>query len=312
MATPSASLQRYRQRQQLVGAISAEGARTWRQVDPSDITGSWRSLAPRLVAALSGAQLAAARGADEAVSAELSEQGIDRDPTGEVAPRRLAGTASDGRTLDTLLDQPRLTTLHSLRLGAPTSRALASGQAELDMILKTEVADAGRVSDGISIAARPGVGYVRMIQGKTCGRCVVLSGKFFRYNKGFQRHPSCDCIHIPSQEASSGDLTTDPRSYFDTLDGRDQNRLFGAANSKAIRDGADPAKVINATSRSRKNGMYTTADGRKATLEGTGRVRTRRPGGRGSWVRLVPEEIYKIAPSRRDAIDMLRLHGYLI
>src|SRR5690606_36983122 len=119
---------------------------------------------------------------------------IDEDRAGEVVPRALAGVASDGRQLDSLLDQPRLTTLHALRLGAPASRALAAGHAELDMILRTQVADAGRVADGISITARPSVGYVRMVQGKTCGRCAILAGKFFRYNTGFLRHPRCDCI----------------------------------------------------------------------------------------------------------------------
>jgi len=273
------------------------------EVDPGDITGTWRPLAVRLEPVVSGAQLAAANGADEYVAAALAAQGIDAPVEGRVVPRRLAGQASDGRNLSSLLDQPRRLTLASIASGHAAERALASGWVELEMILRTQVADAGRVADGLSVVTRPRVGYVRMINPGACGRCAILAGRFYRYNRGFLRHPNCMCVHIPSQESESQDARLDPREYFDSLPRSEQNRLFGAANARAIRDGADPARVINATSR--RGAVYTTADGRKATREGT-----RRGTERGT-VRLVPEEIYRIAPNRAEAINLLRLHGYI-
>jgi hypothetical protein len=55
------------------------------------------------------------------------------------------------------------------------------------------------------------------------------------------------------------------------------------------------AKVVNA-----RRGMYT-ADGRQFTRESAGR----RP-------RIMPEQIYRDARDREDAIRLLRLHGYIL
>jgi len=297
MATLEASRDRYAQRLELSDALAEVGDRTWAGIDRSDITGSWRELNPHLMLAVSGAQLAAAQGSDSYVDAALSEQGIDADPEARVVPRRLAGIASDGRTLDTLLDQPRITTLTAIQGGVSPDLALATGWVDLERILRTQVADAGRVSDGIAVTARPRVGYVRMLSGKSCGRCAILAGKWFAHNQGFLRHPRCDCIHCPSVENVAGDLATDPKRYFNSLTDAEQNDRFGKANAQAIRDGADPARVVNA---GRKGGIYTTADGRQATRER----------GRGI-VRITPEEIYRIAPDRATSLDLLRLHGYI-
>lgn len=56
----------------------------------------------------------------------------------------------------------------------------------------------------------------------------------------------CDCRHIPCPEAVADDLTTDPRAYFDSLSGPEQERIFTRSGAKAIRDGADMGRVVNA------------------------------------------------------------------
>jgi hypothetical protein len=66
-------------------------------------------------------------------------------------------------------------------------------------------------------------------------------------------------------------------------------------DAEAVRGGADLAKVVNA-----RRGMYT-ADGRLYTREAAGK----RP-------RLMPEQIFRDARDRDDAIRLLRLHGYII
>lgn len=112
---------------------------------------------------------------------------------------------------------------------------------------------------------------------------------------------NCDCIHIPSTEDTAGDLRTDPMAAFEA----DQIRGLSRAEQHAIRDGADINQVINA-----RRGMYT-AGHLRLTREGT----TRRgiAGARlQGTARLMPEQIYREARSRDDAVRLLRQHGYLI
>jgi hypothetical protein len=127
----------------------------------------------------------------------------------------------------------------------------------------------------------------------------------------------------------------DPRRYFDGLSRAEQNRVFGEAGARAIREGADMAQVVNA-----RRGMYTTtAYGRRvtATREGATRrgsfyrqelarteertgirfARDRSEARRGlprfelRTPRLMPEQIFELAESRDEAIAMLRRFGYL-
>lgn len=205
----------------------------------------WPNMSTRLMLTLAGAQAVAAGGADEYVDGALDG---DVEAAGAVAAGAFAGIASDGRPLDGLLQQPAVATRVALSRGATIPRAFATGQSTLSMILRTQVADAGRVADGVAIAARPDTGYVRVLQGKTCSRCVILAGKFYRYNAGFQRHPACDCLHVPAKgeaAARSEGLITDPKEAFDSMSKAEQDRVFTNAGAQAIRDGADMNQVVN-------------------------------------------------------------------
>jgi hypothetical protein len=79
------------------------------------------------------------------------------------------------------------------------------------------------------------------------------------------------------------------------MDAAEQDRVFGKGGAQAIRDGADMAKVVNA-----RRGMVT-AEGRLFTTEAAGRT-----------PRLMPEQIYRDAASREDAIRLLRRFGYIL
>jgi hypothetical protein len=292
---------RYAEQAAVSAGASRLAAVAWRDLDTARIARSWLELVgTRLLAQVSAAQLAAARGARGYVDRVLRvARGGRLRPAGHVVPERLAGVASDGRPLETLLFQPALTTLREIESGRPVRESTVIGYAQLDMIVRTQVADAGRMATGVEIAATPTLGYVRMVNPPACSRCVILAGRFYRWNSGFQRHPNCDCIHIPAAEASADDLTTDPRAYFDSLPEAEQDRIFTQAGAHAIRDGADIGRVVNA-----RRGLYT-AGGRRLTREGTRRRGARR-------VRLMPEQIYRDANGDRDeAIRLLRLHGYL-
>ena len=185
-------------------------------------------------------------------------------------------------------------------------------------MVATQLQDAARIAAGLGIVSRPNVGgYARMLVPPSCSRCAVLAGKFFKWNTGFQRHPRCDCRHIPSTEAFSGDLMSDPRAYFNSLTADDQAATFGKANAAAIREGSDIGQVVNAY-----RGTSTTATLTRASTQATAtaaapvpllsgiRFNTAAPGAVG---RLTPEGIYLLAgDNRTEAIRLLRLHGYLI
>ena len=301
MASVTALADRHVRTQQARSKAAARRLRgEWNRIDPRNIAASWRSLIPRALVVLTGAQLTGAQDSQDYVTAVLAAQGIESDAAGVVVPQAFAGIASDGRDLAGLLYEPVITTLQTIKTGAPVRDALTLGKVHLDMIARTQVADAGRVADGVAVAARPRVGYVRMLELPSCARCVVLAGKFYRWSQGFQRHPRCDCRHIPCAEDAAGDLRTDPRAYFDSLSEEQQNSVFTTAGARAIRDGADMSQVVNS-----RQGMYTAA-GRKLTRYSTGKRGVVR------GARLLPEEIYREANGNRsEAIRLLRRFGYL-
>lgn len=189
MPVNEVAAEHYEHRRDVADDVASEGQRLWREVDPADIAASWQESIARMTVALAGAQRVVASRADSYTDAALRELGVDAGPAGEVNPDALSGRASDGRSLTTLLQAPVITAKSGLAGGATVDRALASGMANLEMILRTQVADAGRAADGVAVASRPGVGYVRHLTPPSCGRCVVLAGRWYRYNAGFARHP---------------------------------------------------------------------------------------------------------------------------
>jgi hypothetical protein len=101
---------------------------------------------------------------------------------------------------------------------------------------------------------------------------------------------------VPVVEDVPGDVSTDPQAYFRALSRVEQDQLLGKAGAEAVRNGSDLARVVNA-----RRGIKTAADGRLYTTEAAGR----RP-------RLMPEQIFREARNRDDAIRLLRLHGYIL
>ena len=289
---------------------------TWRRLNPALLDASWSQYGRRLLSLVTEAQhLAAQRGVDY-VPQVLAEQGIDVDPLGEVQVSPHVGIASDGRPLDTLLYEPVIRTKQLVGEGAAIGPALASGLSSLETIVATQIMDAGRIASGVGVAVIPKVGYVRQLVTPSCPRCVVLAGKFYRWNAGFARHPRCDCVHIPSTENRAGDYTTDPRLAIE----KGQVRGLSKADTQAIlEDGADVGQVINAHRGIKPGGVTTEGTTRRAfaarrmreagdTFQG---VRTSRYA-RTTGARLRPEAIYRQASSREEAVELLRRYGYVV
>jgi hypothetical protein len=285
-----------RRQAKLTQRIAKEAGKLWSRIEHGYIGPSWTQQVASLVVIVSSAQGIAAASAGIYVDDALEAQGIFGDSAGTVRMNAFAGIASDGRPLASLLYEPAITTLQAIGGGASPARALTLGRTHLDMIVRTQVTDASRVANGVALTVRPhATGYVRMVSGGACSRCIVLAGRHYAWNQGFLRHPQCQCRNVPVAENVPGDVSTDPRKAFDAMSPAEQDRTFTKAGAAAIRSGADIGRVVNAG-----RGMYTAA-GRRFTHEAAGRRH-----------RLMPEQIYRDARNRDDAIRLLRLHGYII
>lgn len=287
-------------------------ATLWARLDPADVLGSWdAALGPTAQRIVAAGQAAAAAGAQDYVSAALVAQEVSDAQLATVAPMAMVGAASDGRSLETLLRRPAVSTVDAAGQGVAGDLALRKGRAQLERMVRSEVTDAGRVASSVAIvAAEHAVGFVRMLTSPSCARCIILAGRVYRYDAGFDRHPHCDCVGIPVAEDVPGDLTTDPMVFFHTLSTTEQNKIFTSAGASAVRDGADLARVVNA----RLDMASMTVAGRQVqiTRQGTKRIRGAARGRRVP-VRLTPQSIYEAARGNRtEALRLLRIHGYVL
>ncbi|MHA7132546.1 hypothetical protein [Oerskovia turbata] len=305
---PQATQDHYRAMQRLQVLALRSARRSWSRVDWRYLSQSWTPVVAReLAPVIAGIQVNAAAAGASYGAFTLAEQGIWVAPEAFVDPRTFGGYAADGRSLDGLLYSPITSVKSWIADGRSASEALGMGRGVLDTIVRTVVADAGRQAAGIDTAARKGVGYVRMLNPPSCHRCVVLAGRFYRWNVGFRRHPRCDCVHVQSaagstQAALDEGLVSDPYDYFKSLPKGEQDRYFGKHEAQAIRDGGDIYQVIN-SARGRKGAF---------TVEGTGRHGNARAALRPGQRRMSPETIYRLNPNREDALQALRDQGYIL
>lgn len=277
--------------------------RIWRRFNPKKMEQSFEALFPQLFEHVERAQFLAARESDDYVS-DLT--GIS--PEWEVNPAAFAGIAADGRPLETLLETPLYRAIDAY-YDAPSSTTQAfaetnarrAGLASLQQIAATETSDAGRTADQVAIVSRPELtGYVRVLELPSCERCVILAGRVYKWSDGFQRHPQCDCRHVPVSEMDDADsMTVDPAEAIRA------GKVHGLseAERQAVEDGADPSQVINSRRGMSKAGK-TTSEG--MSRRGYARMQ------RGNKPRLRPEAIYDLATDRDEAITMLRSHGYIV
>lgn len=259
----------------------------------------------RVAGVVAEAQVRAAQDALESIDPMLEEQSIDAPVSGRITAASFGGTATDGRPLESLFSQ-------------------AQSLFALGVMIATQVQDAARQAAATSIAARPEIGYVRMLSPPSCERCVVQAGKYFRFNEGFLRHPKCDCRHVPTLENVAGDLTTDPDEYFASLTREEQDSTFGKSGAEAIRLGANVGQVVNARrvtagmSFAQVPAIKRDARGNLYTTEGTTRRAVAYQQQRGLrrngdvQMRLMPESILMRAKDREDAQRLLRLYGFIL
>lgn len=226
-----------------------------------------RKARPRGLAAVAGVvvthQIAQAQMSENAVAEMLLEQEIDA--AAEAILNLLEFTTAPDVTV-TMLER--------------------AGDSGFERLVESIVQDAGRAAESVASAVRPDIWHVRYLSPPSCSRCAVLAGRVYRYSEGFQRHPNCDCVMIPTTVAAPN-LIQDPADLME----RGLITDLSKADMQAVRDGADFNQVVNIR-------------GTRAGLRESGRVLARAN-------RLTPEGIYRLASDRTEAVALLKRHGYV-
>lgn len=257
---------------------------------------SWIAIRPAMLSLVKNGRLAAATSSVRYTPQVLAETGQKAPAVGLIIPAAFVDVTPDGRDVGSLLDTAVIRSKIAVGSGATPKEALQTGSKWLTGTLLTVIADTSRQVVSADIAQRPNIGgYVRMLNTPSCARCVILAGKWFKWNEGFQRHPKCDCRHIPATNeafANSQGFYTDPYAYFNSLSVKEQERLFGKYEAEAIREnGADIYRVMNTKLR----GLGTA----KGNLKfGTPTKRT-------------VDDILSHDPSRKFVLENLQYHGYI-
>ena len=324
MATPEQVAQAYYADQSRIARTAAQGvAAQWNMLDTGSLSQSWLASIGQLVLALvTGAQRRAAEQANPYLAAMAAAQGARLStPTGVVADA-LAGVASDGRPMESLLYLPIMFTKRWIAEGRPLPEAMAHGRNTLALLAATQVADTGRAAVTVGMTGdKTWVSYVRHVTLPACGRCIILAGRSYSYSTGFQRHPNCDCTMIPRIHHANGSVggpdPLSPQELFDQMSPEEQDKAFTKAGAEAIRLGSDLGQVVNA-----RRGMQT-AGGHLITTEGT-TIRGyagKRLGNfrkiegeryrRSTIPRPMPEQLLKDARDRDEAVRLLQRFGYL-
>lgn len=303
MALPQTAIDHYRQQQQIAIRTARDVQNLWRGM-PENFDLGWTEIGAEVFTTVIAGQLAASSTGLAYVDAVLAEQGIAAPADVQVNPARFQGGTRDGRPLESLLHGAVYNAKTAMRDGGTTATALAGAATWLEGVVLDVVRDANRQAVAAGYTARPAVGgWVRMLNPPSCKFCIVLAGKFFRWNQGFQSHPDCDCRHIPTAEAAAGDLTIDPYAYFRSLEEKQQDRLFGRNDAQAIRDGADIYRVVNIRSRGLADDALKNSAGRNRGWQ------ARRWG---TPSKMTIDDIYSAARSRAHAIELMGENGFIV
>lgn len=241
---------------------------------------------------------------------------VSQMPPPQIDPAGFAGAAADGRPLSSLLAQPLIDVYANIGNGMTLDQAMTAGMDSLDRILTTELQDAARSAESVTMVVHRVTYYIRVVEPGACGRCQILAGVHYKVNAGFLRHPHCRCHHKPgvaiyndpvdgSQQPTvraPQDRQQTLREIFDNMTVEQQNKTFTVSGAQAIRDGADVQAVVN----SRRSGMSTITD------QYGNRFATTTAGARRGRVRLLPETIYKIAGNdHAELLRLLQVNGYI-
>jgi hypothetical protein len=204
--------------------------------------------AASLLPVLTGAQAVAAHQGIATNKANLTEQAAVAPPEWVTFWQAIPGWSNNGQPLDVVLGYPNLLRGRLLAGGYAPDLAGRRGLASLERLVTANIADAGTDAGTVDAAARPLVGFVRVVGADACDACVLLAGRFYHV-AGFERHPHCLCVHQlaawSNKDEAQAWAISQQRAVFDAMSQEQQDKRFGKAQAEAIRAGADIGQVVN-------------------------------------------------------------------
>lgn len=288
-------------------AIERVSAR-WRTLGPRFDAG-WTVIAAATTAIVVESQAAMAERAADYAPAVMAQTGqAVINPTESLAPETFAGSNANGLPVEYVLASAPIQAKTAVRDGATARQAVVAGGEWLALATNSLLVISALSAEKASMGVSGATGYVRVVNGGACIRCIVLAGKFYRWNTGFDRHPRCRCEHVPANRSLAEGWVSDPYAYFNSLDDAAQIKLMGSKGSaQAVRDGGDIYQVANARRGRLKGGRFTSEGTTRQGFAG----RTMPAG----YKRLTPELIYDRSVtygwSREKYVDELRKYGYV-
>ncbi|MDY0828580.1 hypothetical protein SK224_05505 [Microbacterium sp. BG28] len=286
MTLPKASARHYNSQRRIAGNALIQARRLWQRIG-TEFDAGWALIGAEMTALVTDAMREAAAGGIEYLPEVLEETGQTA-ALATVSASAFAGWTREGLPVGEALHGAVRVAKQAVSAGMAPEAALLAGRKSLTRVIPSAIADAdrGAVHAGLTSV---GYGYVRMLNLPSCKRCIILAGRWYAWNEGFQRHPLCDCRHIPAAEDRKGDWRTDPYALFKRMSVAEQDRIFGAESAQAIRDGADMYRVVNI----QRRGLPT--------------VNAFRP------PRMTLDEIYaKAGANREKAVALLTEQGYIL
>lgn len=287
-------------REALAEATAKAVLAEWAKVRPENVARDWARLLPAVTAMVQRGQLHAAKQSHTFMKQLLGPEAV---AGGQVVPEQFAAQTPDGRDALKLLSRAAPHSISAQRRGIGARAAMARSAAFLNMVVRTVVADTGRQADQAAMVANRNVrAYVRVVELPACSRCIILAGREYGVSTGFLRHPNCDCTMEPVTRKHRP-MPLDAEELFESMTPAQRRKVFGEAGAKAIGDGANISSVVNARKAMAQVEMH--GQTVQVTYAGTGSRKKKRP------PRLMPEEIYRQAESREQAIRLLYKNGYL-
>ncbi|WP_371031262.1 hypothetical protein [Pseudoclavibacter sp. JSM 162008] len=281
----------YQEQQQIKVRTMKAVRRLWRgMTDDFDL--SWSRIGLDVGDAIMAGQLAASMAAQEHLLGMGDELDLGN-PVGFADPFAFVGWTSEGVELDRVTRTSIVQAKQLVGAGVDVTSALTQAGSWLEELTANEITGAASGMSTATVTSTPRTGYVRMLNLPSCKDCIILAGRWYRWNQGFQRHGGCDCEHIPARESMT-ELRTDPYEAFNSLTKAEQDKIFGKADAQAIRDGADIYRVVNVRNRGLSDG------------------RSHQARRYGTPTRMTVDDINKVATSREDAIRMLTQEGYIL
>lgn len=295
--------------------VAVRAARhAWSRVDKNNIRGSWAHIKQPLTDILSDVQEQAVNAGLDANVDVMAEIGQYSAPDGLINARSFSGYSAGGVALDEWIDRPAIRALEFIKEGISADEALDRVGGLFSSSVATNLADVIRQAQQADIATRKHMGFIRCCNADACKWCIVLSGKIYRYNTGFERHMNCHCYHLPVNLDDVGsvmDIAPSPIELFNRMSESEQNKTFGIVGARSIRAGADIGQIVNSrldstriTKSSRSYFALQLKD--KGFTLPSAKDKSRKP-----FRRLTVDECWA-SGSRKEVVQRLKDNGYIL